>query len=319
MSNTTSLNNPIVDPSNQIKYIIMQIFQIPSILCSVFTLIPLISKRQLRLTIHNHISLALLIISTFDLLLNHPFTLNYLRTGHATPSTNAMCISWNFFNGLFTTSIYWTMAWGSAQRPLLIFYSSLFATHRRRILFHYVPLFLTTIIYPIAVVIVIHLLYPCTNQFNMASLFCGYTCALKIPSVALFYRIANNFIPVFIITGTAIYLVIRVVKQRRQMQSNRSHWRRSRRMIIQLLVPASLFLILTLPSVAVGIAQNCCIPTFAAALQVPYFTFIVRFSTILMPFVCLSSLPEIRSKLLLCQNAEVGSVATARPGTIPAR
>jgi hypothetical protein len=320
MSNTTSTsNNAIVDPSNKIKYIIMQTFHIPSIICSIFTVTYLLSSRKLRLTLYNHTSLVLLIISIFDMFLNQPFTLNYLRTGRATPSTNAMCISWNFFNALFATAIYWTMAWSSMERYLLIFYSSLFTTYRRRLLFHYVPLFIMTTIYPILANIVIILLYPCTNQFNMLSLFCGYVCALKIPSVALFFRIAHNFVPVSIVTISVLMLIVRVIKQKRQVQTNRFQWRRHRRMIIQLLTFASLFLILTLPSFIVGIVQNCCLPSFAAALQISYFTLLIRFTTLLMPFMCLSSLPEIWSKLLPCKNTQVHSVATVRARVIPTK
>ena len=312
MLNTTIASHAIVDPSNQIKYIIMQTFHVPSILCSIFTLAHLLANQKLRSTLHNHTSLVLLTISVFDSLCSHPFTLNYLRTGRATPPTNEMCISWNFFNALCATSIYLTMAWSSIERHLLIFYSSLFTTHRGRVLFHYVPLLIVTIIYPILANIVIILLYPCANQFNMLSLFCGYSCALKIPSVALFFRIAHNFVPVFIVTGSTLMLILRVLKQKRQVQHNRFRSRRHRRMIIQLLTLASVFLILTLPSFIVGIVQNCCLPTFAAALQIPYFTFLIRFSTILMPFMCLSLLPEIWPKVLLCKSTHIHAVTPVR-------
>ena len=295
----------------------MQTFHIPSIICSIFTLTHLLFNRRLRLILYNHTLLILLIISLTDSFLSHPFTLNYLHTGRATPSTNAMCITWNFFNALCATSVYWTMAWSSVERYLLIFYSSLFTSHRRRVLFHYLPLFTITMIYPILVNIVIIFLYPCTSQFNMLSLFCGYSCALKIPSVALFFRVAHNFVPVSIVTSSTLMLMIRVLRQKRRVQNNRFNWRRHRRMIIQLLTLTSLFLILTLPSFIVGIVQNCCLPNFAAALQVPYFTLLVRFCTILMPFMCLSSIPEIWSKPLQCKNVQVQSVATVRPRTLP--
>ena len=315
MFNTTTASNAIVDPSNRIKYIIMQTLHIPSIVCSLFTLTHLLTDRKLRSTLHNHTPLVLLIISVFDSFLSHPFTLNYLRTGRATPATNEMCISWNFFNALCATSIYLTMAWSSIERHLLIFYSSLFTTHRGRVLFHYVPLLIVTVIYPILANIVIILLYPCVNQFNMLSLFCGYSCALKIPSVALFFRIAHNFIPVFIVTCSTLVLILRVIKQKRQVQNNLFHLRRYCRMITQLLTLASLFLILTLPSFIVGIVQNCCLPNFAVSLQIPYFTFLIRFSTILIPFMCLSLLPEIWSKWLPCKTTQVHSVAPARAKT----
>jgi hypothetical protein len=70
MSNTTSVSSAIVDPFNPFKYIVMQI-------CTIFTLTHLLLNRNLRSTLHNHTSLILLIISTFDSLLSHPLTLNY--------------------------------------------------------------------------------------------------------------------------------------------------------------------------------------------------------------------------------------------------
>lgn len=297
----------------------MQTFHISSIVCSIFTLTQLLSNRKLRSVLYNHTSIVLILISICDSFLSHPFTLNYLRTGQASPSTNVMCISWNFFNALCATSIYWTMAWTSMERHLLIFHSSLFMSSRRRILFHYIPLFISTLIYPLLANIVIIFLYPCTHQFNMSMLFCGYVCALRTPSVALFFRIAHNFIPVSIITSFTLMLIVRMIKQKRQMRNNRVHWRRYRRMIIQLLTLVSLFLVLTLPSFVIGIVQNCCLPTFGAALQIPYFTFLIRFSTILMPFMCLSTLPEIWFKLLPCKQTQVRSVGTVQVRNIPPR
>lgn len=317
MSNTTSSNNMMVDPSNIIKYIIMQICYIPSIICSIYTLINLLLNRRLLSTIHYHTPLILLIISIIDLLFSHPFTLNYLRTGFSLPSTNSMCISWNFFNALSATAIYWSMAWSSLERYLLVFYSLLFSSHRRKILFHYIPLIVITTIYPIISNIVIILIYPCTHQFNMLSLFCGYVCALRIPSVALFFRIAHNFVPISIVISSNLMLIIRFIKQKRQIQNNQFDFRKHRKMIIQLFILSSLFLILTLPSFIVGVIQNCCITNFASNLQISYFTLFIRFITILMPFMCFSSIPEIRSKFILCKNNQAHSIGTIKNRTNP--
>ncbi len=294
----------------------MQICHIPSIICSIFTLSHFLLNRNLRYALHNHIPLVLLIISIFDSFLNHPLTLNYLRISHVIPSTNAMCLFWNFINSIFTVGTYWTMAWGSIERHLLIFYSALFATQRRRVLLHYIPLFTTTFIYPIVASIVIILLYPCENQFDMISLFCGFPCALKIPSVALYTRFVHQFIPVFIVAGSTLALVVRVIKQKRQIQNNQFNWRRYRRMIIQLLALASVFLIVTLPATTVSIVQNCCLPTFAVTVEVSYLNFLTRFLTIFMPFICLSLLPEIWPKLI-CTNTPVHPVAPSIARTIP--
>jgi hypothetical protein len=309
MSNITSISNATVDLSNEIKYIIMQICLIPSIICSIFTLTHLLLNRHLRSTLNNHTSLILLIISTFDSFFSHPLTLNYLRISHVVPSTNTMCLFWNFVNLIFTVSTYWTMAWGSVERHLLIFHTPLFNNQRGRVLFHYIPLFITTILYPIVANIVVILLYPCQNQFNMVSLFCGFPCSLKVPSVALYTRFAHQFIPVFIVAGATLTLIIRVIKKKRQIQTNLFNWRRCHRIIIQLLALVSVFLILTLPATTVSIVQNCCLPNFAVIVEVSYLNFLVRFVTIFMPFFCLSSLPEIRSKLLLYKKIQVRPVA----------
>lgn len=305
MSNISSISNMSVNVSDNIRYIIMQIFYIPSLICSIFTLIHFLFNRNLRSNLHNHILLALLIISTCDLLFNHPFTLNYLRIGQVMPSTDSMCRFWNFLNAICNTSTYFTIAWSSIERYFLIFYSSLYSTQRRRILFHYIPLFLTSCIYPLIINITIMFIYPCQNRFNMISLYCGYTCSLKIPSIALYVRIVHNFVPTFIVFFATLILIICVVKQKQQTQNNRFNWRRYRRMAIQLLVIASIFLIFTLPATIVSVVQYCCLSTFAVTIQTTYFNYLLRFITIFLPFICFSFVSEIWPKWLPCKQVQV--------------
>ncbi len=117
-------------------------------------------------------------------------------------------------------------------------------------------------------------------------------------------------------TGAKLTLIIHIIKQKRQVQNDRFSWRRYRWMIIQLFAVASLFLILSLPATIVSIVQSCCLPTFAVTVEVSYLDFLVRFVTIFMPFFCLSSLPEIRSKLRLCKNTQVHPIDPTRMRTI---
>jgi hypothetical protein len=312
MSNVTSGGSTTANLVNEIKYIILQTCHIPSILCCIFTLTHLLLNRNLRSALHNHVPLALLIISALDSFLNHPFTLNYLRTGRVSPSTNGLCLFWNFINSTLTVATYLTMAWASIERHFLIFYSRLFATRCHRVLLHYMPLLIVALIYPTIFNIVITFFYPCRNQFNMATIFCAYSCALKVQSIALYARIAHNFVPTFILVGSTATLLIRVIIRKRQVQRNQFDWRKCRRMVIQLMTVASLFLIVTLPTTLVSIVQNCCLPTFATTVQIPYLSFLVRFLNILMPFVCLNLLPEIWPKLLLwkTQNGRVVPIRT---------
>lgn len=299
MSNTTTITTTTADLSNPVKYITLQIYIIPSILCSLFTLARLLFNGNVRIALHNHISLILLIIALFDSLLSHPVTLTYLRLSDIVPSTDSMCLFWNFSNSIFTVSTYWTMAWGSIERHLLVFNSVLFRSQRGRIVFHYIPYLFATFLYPVVANAVVILFFPCENRFNMESLFCGFPCSLKIPSVALYTRFAHNFLPTLIVAICTIGLIVRIIKHRQHIQRNQFNWRRYRRMIRQLLTLASLFLALSLPATTVSIIQNCGLPTFAATIQVSYFNFLLRFLTLSMPFICLSSFPEFWPKLQL--------------------
>ncbi|CAF0970726.1 unnamed protein product [Adineta ricciae] len=294
-----------MDLINEIKYISLQISYIFSIIFCIFTLFHLLSNSNLRSTLHNHVPLILLLISLFDLCFNHPFTLNYLRTGHVQPSTNILCLFWNFINSTLTISTYLTMSWASIERHIFIFHSQIFTHRFHRLLFHYFPLFLFAFLYPILFNFFITFVYPCENHFNMFALFCAYPCALKVPSLALYARIAHNFLPTFVVVTFTISLLLRVILQKRQVQQNLFRWRKCRQMILQLMSIAILFLVLTLPTTLVSIVQNCCLSTFAAAIQVNYLNFMVRFLNILMPFVCLSLLPEIWSKLLFWKRQRI--------------
>jgi hypothetical protein len=314
MSNVTSVGSTNVDLASLIKYVVLQTCHIPSIFCSIFKLAHLLLDHNLRSALHNHVLLALMIISILDSFLSHPFTLNYLRLGYVTPSTNALCLFWNFINSNCSFATYLTMAWASVERHFLIFYPSIFTTRRQRILFHYIPLLITALVYPIMFSTVIVFLYPCSDEFNMTAIFCGYSCALRIPYIVIYARIAHNFVPTFIVVGSSLALLVRVIMQKRRVLRNQFTWRRCRRMIIQLMTIASLFLIVTMPVTFVSIVQYCCSPTFGAAVQVPYLSFLIRFLNMLMPFVCLGLLPEIWPKLLPCKT-QSGRVAPIRTRT----
>ncbi|UJR38531.1 hypothetical protein I4U23_031199 [Adineta vaga] len=274
----------MADIINEIKYILLQICYIFSIICCIFTLIHLLLNKNLRSILHNHVLLILLIISTFDLLLNHPFTLVYLHIGEVLPSTNTFCLYWNFINSTLTISTYLTMSWASIERHILIFYSSIFTKYFHRIIFHYIPLFFFSFLYPILFNLIITFIYPCTNQFNYFSLFCGYICALK------FY---------FIFINTCYYAKT-TCQQNGQFQLER-HILIFYSSIFTKLFSSNLFFII-LPTTIVSIVQNCCLATFGNNVQGLYLSFMVRFLNIFMPFVCLSLLPEIWTKYLPQNN-----------------
>lgn len=92
-------------------------------------------------------------------------------------------------------------------------------------------------------------------------------------------------------------IIIRVVIQRQRITSQRSVWRRTRRMFFQLIPLSIVFLLAWLPSVICFVITlfqpNPVLFSFYANI-LSYYQYV---SSLFCPFVCLLSLPEVRQKL----------------------
>ena len=287
-SSTPSLET---NTSRTVKFFILLALQWGAICCSLCLFFQFITKAALRRALYNHTIVALIIVSFFQIVSDLPMTLEYLRIGQA-PSTT-FCLMWNFFALSNYAVGVWIMTWASLERHFLIFHDHLMTTTRGMILFHHIPLW-SSLIIPWIYYLILIFFYPCTNNFHQWSLFCGWCCYVHNDLLVLFNWLAFGVIPTCSITVLSLWLIVRVVKQKRRAQQ-RIRWRQYRHMVIQLLTVSCLYIFFDAPTIIIGLIRLAW-PTFAMDVQTLYLYYLVYLLPLLVPFVCLSTLRELKGK-----------------------
>ncbi len=106
----------------------------------------------------------------------------------------------------------------------------------------------------------------------------------------------NAILPTLLIGIFSIALAVRYVRQKRRVQRT-LRWRKHRRMVIQLLLISALHLILDLPVLILITAHLCGLPEDVGVEAQLYAYFLTYFIPLLLPYVCLASLPQIWKKI----------------------
>ncbi|CAF1530286.1 unnamed protein product [Adineta steineri] len=280
----------------QVRFWLFLILVIPSIYCSCVLLFQLFVNKKFRSQLSNHIIICLLILGLIIELIDISFHLSFLQLGSVWPSTPTLCTVWWFVDtGIYNGCVI-IMAWGSIHRYLLIFHDRLFLTAKKRFLHHMIPLFIL-ILYIFIFYTVVIIFPPCSNTYNYNLPVCGeFPCYLDIPLLGIWDTVINSIVPTTIITIFSMIVLVRVyIKKRRLNRANR--WRRQRKMTIQLFSICILYLAANVPLNLVIFSHICGLPYhFGADVQV-YANYLCYFVTLLFPFVCLSTLSEMRKKL----------------------
>ena len=278
-----------------VRFWLIIIFDVPSLACSLILLYHLIIDITLRKSLNNHVIIVLLLIGFFSQLIDDPFYLNYIRIGYVWPQISFSCLIWWFAATGISNLTNILMAWASIERHILVFHDQWLRTKKKRFFIHYLPL-LTIILYGFVYYIIILSIFSCDNMYSYTQEWCLYPCYYDNETLALYDTIVNSIIPTPIIILFSITLIIRVIKQKQTLHRH-VQWRKYRRMIIQLLSISAMFLLFNLPMTSLVLAQVCGLPIGATG-QFEYYTYyLYRFISLLMPFVCLISLPEIRKKI----------------------
>ncbi|CAF1178132.1 unnamed protein product [Adineta ricciae] len=108
--------------------------------------------------------------------------------------------------------------------------------------------------------------------------------------------IVDQLLPILIIVIFSIALFIRVLKQKQRM-CRTIHWRKHRKMTIQLLSISFVYLIILLPYAIVYIIRLSGLKNAFSNEFYAYTVFFSYFILLLFPFVCALSLPESLIKL----------------------
>ena len=289
----------------QLKLVLLISFQIPSILCHLVLIYHLCRSRTLRQALHNHVILVLLLINFFLITVDLSITMDFLRFGFIRGPLTQICHAWNFLDSSLSNASVFLMMWASLERHLVIFHDrQLLSTSRKRMIFHYAPLMIILSYVFIFYTFVIFYHPACSNasHFHADEMFCRKACYVhEDKSLSIFELLAHKILSSTLIVILCFSLVVRIVMQKLR-RNQRVQWRRQRKMTAQVVAISTLYVIGTFPA---GIGELFHIlgkdqgESHENVLQESIFLFLFYFISLMLPFVCLMSLPEIYMKLVL--------------------
>ncbi|CAF3987487.1 unnamed protein product [Adineta steineri] len=283
-----------------IKYTLLQITIVPSLICDIFVFIHFIRywKKEMTTAPQNHIIFCLLIVSFIQKISDVPFAIYYFRWNIVYQQTYNFCVIWDWFNYTTMTVSLQLVCWCSLERHLFVFHSQMMKTKQFLILFHYIPMIICLSYTPIFYFRYIFFPTACTNTWDYTVIYCGGACYSYYDAVlGTFDWLFNYGLPTLIIIFANPLLFCRVLWQKINRQGP-VQWSRQRRMIIQLSFIALLYLLFMAPQVIVGSMQTLWGVDFLYDVQADYLYYIVYFINQLLPFVIISSLPGTHRKLI---------------------
>ncbi|CAF1576497.1 unnamed protein product [Rotaria sp. Silwood1] len=292
---TTVLPSEIAIP-RQIRFWIILLFCIPSVICSLFIFYQFIVHPRLRQALHNHVIALLLFINFIFQLTSILWSLNYYRLGNVWPENSFFCVTWAFIDEAFYITTAILFAWATIERHIFIFHDYLVSTKYKLIFFHYLPLAILPL-YCICYSIIIVIFPPCENTYDYNQITCGNPiCYYEVPTVGMWDVIVNDIIPTIVIILCSIALLLRVFYQKYRIHQQ-IHWRRHRKMTIQVLSISALYLFIYFPNVLLEFIDLCGISEEADADFRLYAEFFENYGTLLLPFVCTISMSELRKQI----------------------
>ena len=292
---SSSPNSEIAIP-RRVRFWLILFVAIPSTACSLFALYYLLTKRALRLALNNHVMIVLLIIGVIFELTHISWTLVYYHLGTVWPATPTFCIIWMFFDETCYVMASILVAWATIERHILIFHVRWMSTKKQRFFIHYLPLALL-IVYCFTFYVVIIFLPPCKNKFEYSQLLCGHPlCYFDTRAIATYDILVHDLLPTALIIFCSLTLLLRVLWQK-YLIHQAIHWRKNRRMTIQLLSISILYLFIYIPEMLMDFAYLCGVPKKVGADFMLYSKFFSVYVILLFPFVCTGSLHELRAKI----------------------
>ena len=282
--------------SRSLRFWLLLIFDIPSLLCSFFVLYHLLSNRASRCALHNHTVIVLLLIALIFQMTDIPWYLDFIRHGFVRPSAPTRCLIWWLVDlGFYNTNAL-VLAWASIERHILVFHNQWVSTRRKRFFCHYAPL-VCLLLYSMFYYALVIFVPPCKHTFIYTLPVCAASpCHLLHPILGLWEMGVHGCLSTMIIALFSIALPIRVIKIKyRGTQCFR--WRKYRKMILQLLSISVLYLLLNFPVMIISVARLCGLPA-DAGVQVQLVAFFLTYGVMfLLPFVCLASLPRSKKQI----------------------
>ena len=286
------------DISFSLRFWLLLTFTVPSLICSFFIIYRYLYNRTLRHGLHNHSILLIIMINAFLILTDVSWMLDNLRQlGHVLSPTPAFCVIWWLFDDFLYNLQTVIFAWASIERHILIFHSKYLTTRNQRLIYHYFPPLILTI-YLFSFHTGVLVFPPCENEFHFNEIECGSNpCYMEISFLSIWDMIVNNLIPTLVIATFNIALLYRVIAQKQRLRQP-IHWRKHRRMTMQLLSLSGVYLFLNLPMVIIMLVQTIEDSEPGVGFGAQLYIFILTYSvTLSLPFVvCLNRLSIDRNR-----------------------
>ncbi|UJR07476.1 hypothetical protein I4U23_011765 [Adineta vaga] len=279
------------------KFILMIILEIPAIFISIRIFIHFLITRQARLALRNHGWIVLILTNFIQLVIDLPISMSYYYRETVWPTSDLFCALWDTCEFSLNSIGLFLMAWISIERHLIVFHSQrIFQRRWKRWLFHFIPILFCLLWSPIFFFILIVISPLCTNQWDYNFLSCGAPCYYGVMIVGQFDFCFNIVIPNVIIMLANVTLIIRVIYQKLSRQQV-IHWRRHRKMVLQLWIISSLYMAFWLPVSITILIQITIDPSFMidSLSTMQFFTYLIP---LLLPMICLSTLSDLTKKIL---------------------
>ena len=266
-----------------------------SLTCTLFTLYFLLSDATLRRALNNHTIIVLLVLGFLYESINVSWHIRSARFDQPWSMSDTFYLFWTFLDYAFYSIQISLFAWASIERHILIFHDRWISTRIKRLLIHYAPI-VVIIVYYLVFYSIIYFGTSCDRSFNGFLSGGVYApCAFYLQTAGTWDLIVHELIPTMIISLCSIGLLLRVVLQKARMRQS-THWRKHRKMTVQLLSISVIYMLFNIPWVVFILGL-----TYGAPLEIVWpalicSKFILYNIVFLFPFVCCLSLPELRKR-----------------------
>ena len=298
--------------NHTVKFSLMLTLEIPAILISTLIFVHYALNRQVRSKLENHGWFVLLTVNSLLLVVDLPMAMSFYLQHGIWPALDSYCIWWTWFEFSLNTIGLFLMAWISVERHIFIFQPRAMTQGRwRKWMFHYTPIVLCLLWTPIFYMVIVVVSPFCTTVWDFNAVICGVPCYLTVDFLGQFDFIFNIASPIIIMMLANVALVIRVIRQKRALHQA-INWRHHRRMVLQLWIVSSLYMAFWFPLTVTQFVQITVMPSFMID-QLETILFLVYFTPLFLPMICLSTLPElVKTMMAVVKRAKrnvVGVVA----------
>ncbi|CAF1304965.1 unnamed protein product [Adineta steineri] len=280
-----------------VRFWVFLVSNILSLICCLFVLYQFLFDSNLRHGLHNHAIIIVLFMCLITNLTTVPWLMYLALYGVAWIQTPTFCMIWKFFDTAPYTTIAKLVGWASVERHILIFHDQWVSTKKKRFFIHYLPL-IFIVLYGIVVYGITIPMNSCNRPFYYFIPFCNYySCIYDSVAFSLYEFMTGGILCSVLIGFGSTFLVLRVIIRKRHLQQQQIQWRKHRKMILQLLSVSSLFIVLYLPPIILATAHKVGVPSYVGAQYALYSVLFSYYITFLFPFTCLSTIPQLGTRI----------------------